>query len=151
MYISIFNVHVHVNIPVPTGCRYILYLLRLKIFRKYVASPWCMQEFQTAHNEMVEGRKKFLVPILIEKLEISTLPCELQMYLRTHTYIDASDEMNDLDWLQKRIRFAMPGRWIVLYCFFYNGSTYESEYCYSSSCRIIVRNFCQILELTLQM
>ncbi len=68
-----------------------------------------MQEFQTAYNEMVEGRKKFLIPVLIEKLDIDSLPRELQMYLRTHTYIDATDETNDLERLQKRIRFGMPG------------------------------------------
>ena len=74
-----------------------------------MASCWCVQEFQTAHNEMVEGRKKFLIPVLIEKLDMDSLPRELQMYMRTYTYIDATDEANDLERLQKRIRFGMPG------------------------------------------
>ena len=37
---------------------------------------------------MVNGQKKFLIPILKEPLDIDSLPKDMQMYLRTYTYID---------------------------------------------------------------
>ena len=59
-----------------------------------------MEEFQLAHAEMVRGRKKFLIPILKEPLNIDKLPDaqqELKMYLRTYTYIDASGEKRNIE------------------------------------------------------
>ncbi len=47
--------------------------------------------------------------VLIEDLDIDSLPNELQTYLRTYTYIDARNYENDLNKIRKRIRFAMPG------------------------------------------
>ena len=57
-----------------------------------------MEEFQLAHAQMVKGQKKFLVPILKEQLDIDSLPDDmrdLQMYLRIHTYIDATNYEKD--------------------------------------------------------
>ncbi len=57
-----------------------------------------------------------MIPVLLEKLDMDSLPRELQMYMRTHTYIDATDEANDLERIHKRIRFGMPGTKIGMEC-----------------------------------
>ena len=70
----------------------------LLTFRNYVSSGWCMEEFKLAHAQMVKGQKKFLVAILKEQLDIDSLPDDLrdlQMYLRTNTYIDATNCKKD--------------------------------------------------------
>ena len=49
-----------------------------------------MEEFKLAHHKMVNGDKKYLIAILLEPLDVDALPRNLQMYLRTYTYIDAT-------------------------------------------------------------
>ena len=59
-----------------------------------------MEEFQLAHSEMVRRKGNFLIPILKEPLDIDALPDDrrdLKMYLRTHTYIDASGQRRNLE------------------------------------------------------
>ncbi len=56
--------------------------------------------------EVIHGRVRFLVPILLEDLSTDELSRDLQTFLRTHTYIDA--RKFDLHTLKKRIRLAMP-------------------------------------------
>ena len=65
-----------------------------------------MEEFYLAHQEVMDGRVSYLVPILMEAADINQLPLDLRTYLRTHTYIDAREY--DLQTLSKRIRFSMP-------------------------------------------
>ena len=65
-----------------------------------------MQEFYIAHQRVTEGNPTFLIPILLEDMPMEELPRDMQMYLRTYTYIDAREY--DTDTLRKRIRFAMP-------------------------------------------
>ena len=58
-----------------------------------------MEEFKIAHLEMVKGQKKYLVPILKEEIDIDSLPSDqrdLQMYLRTYTYIDGTEQQKIL-------------------------------------------------------
>ena len=58
-----------------------------------------MEEFQLAYDQMVKGQKHFLIPILKENLDIDSLPDDrrdLKMYLRTHTYIDATKERTNM-------------------------------------------------------
>ena len=50
---------------------------------------------------MVNGQKKFLIPILKEPLDIDSLPKDMQMYLRTYTYIDGINYKKDLHRLEK--------------------------------------------------
>ena len=45
---------------------------------------------------MVQGDKKFLIAVLLEPLDIDALPRDLQMYLRTYTYIDATNQKEKL-------------------------------------------------------
>ncbi len=47
--------------------------------------------------------------VLVEDLDINTLPNEMQSYLRTYTYIDARNYEQDLDKIRKKIRYSMPG------------------------------------------
>ena len=51
-----------------------------------------MEEFKLAHHKMVHGDKKYLIAILLEPLDVDALPRNLQMYLRTYTYIDATKQ-----------------------------------------------------------
>ncbi len=76
------------------------------IFRNFLTSNWCLQEFYIAHQRVTEGNARFLIPVLLEDMPLEDLPRDLQMYIRTYTYIDARE--NDIDTLRKRIRFAMP-------------------------------------------
>ena len=55
-----------------------------------------MEEFKLAHYNMVNGDKKYLVVILLESLDVDALPKDLQMYLRTYTYIDANKQPRNL-------------------------------------------------------
>ena len=55
-----------------------------------------MYEFKCAHLRMVQGDKKFLIAVLLESLDIDALPRDLQMYLRTYTYIDATNQNEKL-------------------------------------------------------
>ena len=59
-----------------------------------------MEEFKIAHLEMIRGQKKYLVPILKEEINIDSLPKDqrdLQMYLRTYTYIDGTNYAKNLE------------------------------------------------------
>ena len=53
-----------------------------------------------AHLEMIRGHKKYLIPILKEQINVDSLPRDqrdLQMYLRTYTYIDGTNHAKDID------------------------------------------------------
>ncbi len=78
----------------------------LLIYRNFLNSNWCMQEFYMAHQKVTEGKTGFLIPILLEDIPLGDLPRDMQMYLRTYTYIDAREY--DINTLRKKIRFAMP-------------------------------------------
>ncbi len=55
-----------------------------------------MEEFKLAHHKMVNGEKRYLIAVVLEPLDIDALPRDLQMYLRTYTYIDATKTPRDL-------------------------------------------------------
>ena len=74
----------------------ILYTCVVIFYRNYVESNFCMYEFECAHLRMVQGDKKFLIAVLLEPLDIDALPRDLQMYLRTYTYIDATNQKEKL-------------------------------------------------------
>ena len=62
-----------------------------------------------AHQKVVEGNKNFIIVVLVEDLDLDTLPSELKSYLRTYTYIDARNYEEDLEKIRKKIRYSMPG------------------------------------------
>ena len=55
-----------------------------------------MEEFRIGHCKSVNGRKHFLIIILIDDTidEEFNLPEELKTYIRTRTYIDATTGRN---------------------------------------------------------
>ena len=56
-----------------------------------------MEEFRIAHHKMVEEEKKYIIAVLLEPLDIDALPSkDLQMYLRTRTYVDATKHPRDM-------------------------------------------------------
>ena len=46
--------------------------------------------------------------VLVEKPTRNKLTPELNAYLKSHTYIDATNFESNLETIRKRIRFAMP-------------------------------------------
>ena len=74
-----------------------------------------MQEFYCTFKQIEKGRRKVLIPILLEDLnldEVEELDQNhlkvLQQYLRTYTYMDARDYKCNIEKLRKRIIFEMP-------------------------------------------
>ena len=65
---------------------------------------------------MVNGQKKFLIPILKESLDIDSVPRDMQMYLRTYTYIDGINYKKDLHRLEKRL-FEEITQYSLFLCF----------------------------------
>ena len=53
-----------------------------------------MTEFRIAHQLVVTGRKKFLIPLLFEDLERDELDSDLKLYIDTHTYADCQNLVN---------------------------------------------------------
>ena len=92
------------------------------VYRNYVESGWCKQEFILAHyhniKKLQKGHKKYLILILAEDIEVDDRLEQLKSYLTVYTYIDARKFCSDqqvhtqaqLESLRKRIAFAMPGR-----------------------------------------
>ena len=70
-------------------------------------SGWVMQEFKLAYYQVVEGRKHFIIIILIDKKidQEFDLPEELKTYLRTHPYIDATNSRK-INLVTKKLRYV---------------------------------------------
>ena len=56
-----------------------------------------------ADDEVVRGRKKFIIIILKDNLSISELPKTLKLYMKSHTYIDAT---KNTDLVMNRLRYV---------------------------------------------
>ena len=73
-----------------------------------------MQEFYCAFKQTEQRRKKVLIPILLEDLNLDQVDLDqnhlavLRQYIRTYTYLDARDYKCDIEKLRKRIIFEMP-------------------------------------------
>ena len=58
--------------------------------RNFVQDNMCMEYFRLAHHNMVAESKTYLIVVLLETLDVDALSNrDLQMYIRTRTYIDA--------------------------------------------------------------
>ena len=78
-------------------------------FSAFLDQYWCKFEFGEAYRlVMDEGRRNYIVVVLLEKPTRNKLTPELNAYLKSHTYIDATNYEHDLETVRKRIRFAMP-------------------------------------------
>ena len=74
-----------------------------------------MHEFYCAFQQLEEGRKKILIPILLEDLDLDNNNeidpdklAVLQQYLRTYTYMDARNYKSNIEKLKKKIIFKLP-------------------------------------------
>ncbi len=51
-------------------------------------------EFHTAHDKVVQGRKKYLIPILLGNVKTDNIEdADLRMYLESHTYVDSKNKV----------------------------------------------------------
>ncbi len=51
-------------------------------------------EFHIAHEQVVKGRKKYLVPILLKGVNTSKIKdADLRMYIESHTYLNSTDKV----------------------------------------------------------
>ena len=64
-----------------------------------------MEEFRIAHEQVVRGRRNFLIPVLLEDLSSLSPPDDLKLYLDTYTYLDVQGN-NTLT--RKKHRYPMP-------------------------------------------
>ena len=55
-----------------------------------------MEEFRIAHEQVVNGRKNFLIPVLYEEVNLDDLDADLKLYIETHTYIDTKDQVGEI-------------------------------------------------------
>ena len=75
---------------------------------------FCMQEFYCAFKQIEQRRKKVLIPILLEDLNLDEENLDrnhlavLQQYLRTYTYLDARNYKCDIKKLRKKIIYELP-------------------------------------------
>ena len=54
-----------------------------------------MTEFRQAHAHATgNGRKRFLIPILHEDINVKDLDTDLKLYLENHTYIECKSMVN---------------------------------------------------------
>ncbi|EDO45911.1 predicted protein, partial [Nematostella vectensis] len=53
----------------------------------FIASEWCRLEFRAAHQKVLEDRTNYLIIILFDDVDPSTLDDETKLYLRTNTYL----------------------------------------------------------------
>ncbi len=103
-------------------------------FRNSVDAGWFLMEFHIAHEQVVKGRKKYLIPILLKNVNPARIQdADLRMYVESHTYLDSKDKVSCfmvfvfrtlLKWcisscsdalnpnfqqnMQKRLLYAMP-------------------------------------------
>ena len=62
------------------------------------------------HLEAVEGRHRYIILIMRDRINVGDLPDEMQKYVKTRTYIDATnlEEMRDLELVQQKLLYSMP-------------------------------------------
>ena len=69
--------------------------MRFFIHRTYAESEWCKKEFREAHAHATgNARNKFLIPILLQDINMQTLDTDLKLYLENHTYIECENMLN---------------------------------------------------------
>ena len=63
-----------------------------------------------AHRELVQGRSKFIIFIMVDDIQLDDLPEEMKGYAKTRTYIDAVNLKNQkhLELFRKKLQYAMP-------------------------------------------
>ena len=71
--------------------------------RRSVRSEWCLLEFRAAHYKVLKDRTNYLIIILFDDVDVAELDEEMQLYMRTNTYVSISDK-----WFWQKLFYAMP-------------------------------------------
>ena len=82
--------------------------MRFVFDRNFLTSNTCLEEFLLAYDQLVQGRKKHLIVVMVNEPYPGELPPELENYLKRYTYIEAFNCDKDVDTIRERIRCAMP-------------------------------------------
>ena len=75
----------------------------LILTRNFLQSEWCRFEFIAAHKRVLKGKTNYLIVILFDHINVKDLDEELQMYLKTNTYLYYADK-----WFWDKLMYAMP-------------------------------------------
>ncbi len=52
-------------------------------------------EFHIAHEKVLQGRKKYLIPLMLDNVQPQEiLDADLKMYVESHTYLDCKNEVD---------------------------------------------------------
>ena len=76
--------------------------------RSFLESEWCRFEFITAHRRVLKGRTNYLIVILFDNINVKDLDEDLQVYLKTNTYLYYADK-----WFWDKLMYAMPQKSLV--------------------------------------
>ena len=98
----------HFFLPKVHRISHLISLYVLMYCRNYVQSGFCMEEFNQAYQQVIEGKLSYIIIVLLQRPMPSNDRLELETYLKTHTYIDAQNDLEHIETIRKRIRFAMP-------------------------------------------
>ena len=71
--------------------------------RNYLKSDWCMLEFRAAHNKVLNDRTNYLILVLYDDIDVSELDEDMQLYIRTNTYLARSNQ-----WFYDKLFYSMP-------------------------------------------
>ncbi len=53
-----------------------------------------MTEFHIAHEQVVNGRKKYIIPLMLENVQAGEIQdADLRMYVESHTYLECNDKV----------------------------------------------------------
>ena len=75
----------------------------LVLSQNYLKSDWCMLEFRAAHNKVLNDRTNYLILVLYDDVNVSELDEDMQLYIRTNTYLARSNQ-----WFYDKLLYSMP-------------------------------------------
>ncbi len=62
--------------------------------RNSIKAGWFLAEFHIAHEQVVNGRKKYMIPLMLENIKAGEIQdADLRMYVESHTYLDCKDKV----------------------------------------------------------
>ena len=79
-------------------------------FRNFLNSKWCKEEFVLGNIEAVTGKYRYIILIMMDDINVGELPDEMQKYVKTFTYIDATKRRTeaDMDIFRQKLLRSMP-------------------------------------------
>ncbi len=64
-------------------------------FRNSVNAGWFLMEFHIAHKQVLQGNKKFIIPILLKGVQTEQIKdADLRMYVDSHTYLESKHKVS---------------------------------------------------------